>query len=147
MLHIYIYILGRVQDKGDTIISENHSVSRPPEEPLQWRHNGRNAVSNHRSLHCLLSCLLRRRSKKTSNSASLVFVRGIHRWPVNSPHKRQETRKMFPFDERYKKEWRGLSFCQRCFIKNTTCTFWTAVYRYFDGDPITCLIFVTGTVG
>ena len=24
---------------------------------------------------------------------------GIHRWPVNSPHKRLVTRKMFPFDE------------------------------------------------
>ena len=41
----------------------------------------------------------RRRSNKTSKSASLAFVRGIHRGPVNSPHKRQVTRKMFPFDD------------------------------------------------
>ena len=33
------------------------------------------------------------------SSASLVFVRGIHRWPVDSPHKRPVTRKMFPFDD------------------------------------------------
>ena len=33
------------------------------------------------------------------NSASLAFVRGIHRWPVNSPHKEPVTRKMFPFDD------------------------------------------------
>ena len=33
------------------------------------------------------------------SSASLVFVRGIHRWPVNSPHKGPVTRKMFPFDD------------------------------------------------
>ena len=26
------------------------------------------------------------------------FVRGIHRWPMNSPHKGPVTRKMFPFD-------------------------------------------------
>ena len=32
-------------------------------------------------------------------SASLAFVRGIHRGPVNSPHKCQVTRKMFPFDD------------------------------------------------
>ena len=32
-------------------------------------------------------------------SASLVCVRGIHRWPVNSPHKGPVTRKMFPFDD------------------------------------------------
>ena len=36
--------------------------------------------------------------RKHQNSASLVFVRGIHRWPVNSPHKGPVTRKMFPFD-------------------------------------------------
>ena len=28
--------------------------------------------------------------------ASLALVRGIHRWPVNSPHKGPVTRKMFP---------------------------------------------------
>ena len=32
------------------------------------------------------------------SSASLAFVRGIHRWPVNSPHKWPATRQMFPFD-------------------------------------------------
>ena len=31
-----------------------------------------------------------------SGSASLAFVRGSHRWPVNSSHR---TRKMFPFDD------------------------------------------------
>ena len=30
------------------------------------------------------------------SSASLAFVWGIHRWPVNSPHKWAVTRKMFP---------------------------------------------------
>ena len=33
------------------------------------------------------------------SSASLAFVRGIHWWPVNSPHKGPVTRKMFPFDD------------------------------------------------
>ena len=37
--------------------------------------------------------------RKYQSSASLAFVRGIHRWPVNSPHKRPATRKMFPFDD------------------------------------------------
>ena len=40
----------------------------------------------------------RRRSKKNS-SASLAFVREIHRWPVNSLHKGPVTRKMFPFND------------------------------------------------
>ena len=36
---------------------------------------------------------------KYYSSASLAFVREIHRWPVNSPHKGPVTRKMFPFDD------------------------------------------------
>ena len=36
---------------------------------------------------------------KYQSSASLAFVRGIHRWPVNSPHKGPVTWKMFPFDD------------------------------------------------
>ena len=37
--------------------------------------------------------------RKYQSSASLAFVRGIHRWPVNSPHEGPVTRKMFPFDD------------------------------------------------
>ena len=37
--------------------------------------------------------------RKHQSSASLGFVRGIHRWPVNSPHKGPVTRKIFPFDD------------------------------------------------
>ena len=66
---------------------------------LQWRHNWRDSVSNHQPRDCLLNRLFRRRSKKHQNSASLAFVWGIHRWPVNSPHKWPVTRKMFPFDD------------------------------------------------
>ena len=44
---------------------------RPTEPPftewsLQRRHNERDGVSNHRGIHCLLTCWLQRRSKKTS---------------------------------------------------------------------------------
>ena len=66
---------------------------------LQWRHNERDDVSNHRCLVYLLNRLFRRRSKNTSNPESLAFVRGIHRWPVDSPHKGLVTRKIFPFDD------------------------------------------------
>ena len=37
--------------------------------------------------------------RKHQSSASLAFVCGIHRGPVNSPHKWPVTRKMFPFDD------------------------------------------------
>ena len=50
---------------------------------LQWRHNGRNGVSNHR------------RSKKTSKSPVAGFCE--RNPPVDSPHKRPVTRKMITF--------------------------------------------------
>ena len=37
--------------------------------------------------------------RKHQSSVSLAFVRGIHRGPVNSPHKWQVTRKMQPLDD------------------------------------------------
>ena len=66
---------------------------------LRWRHNGRDSVSNHQHQDCLLNRLFRRRSKKTSKLRVTGFVLGIHRWPVNSPHKGPVTRKMFPFND------------------------------------------------
>ena len=36
---------------------------------------------------------------KHQSSASLAFVRGIHRWPVNSLYKGPVTWKMLPFDD------------------------------------------------
>ena len=40
----------------------------------------------------------KRRSKLTPKLSVTGFVRGIHLWPVNSPHKGPVTRKMFSFD-------------------------------------------------
>ena len=37
--------------------------------------------------------------RKHQSSASLAFVRGIHRWPVNSLQKGPVARKMVPFDD------------------------------------------------
>ena len=37
--------------------------------------------------------------RKHQTPALLAFVRGIHRWPVNSPHKGPVMWKMFPFDD------------------------------------------------
>ena len=37
--------------------------------------------------------------RKHQSPASLALVRGIHRGPVNSPHKWPVTRIMFPFDD------------------------------------------------
>ena len=37
--------------------------------------------------------------RKHKSSTWLVFVRGIHRWPVDSPHKETVTLILFPFDD------------------------------------------------
>ena len=66
---------------------------------LQWRHNRRAGVSNYQPYVCLFNRLFGRRWKKHQSSASLAFVREIHRAPVISPHKWQVTQKMFPFDD------------------------------------------------
>ena len=67
------------------------------EGPLQWRHNEHDGVSYHQPHDCLLNCLFRRRSKKTSKLCITGLCEGNS--PVNSPHKRPVMRKMFPFDD------------------------------------------------
>ena len=49
--------------------------------PLQWRHNGRDGVSNHQPHGCLLNHFNGRRSKKTQSSASLAFVPVTGKFP------------------------------------------------------------------
>ena len=51
---------------------------------------------------------------KHQSSASLAFVWGIHRGPVNSPHKWPVTRKMFPFDDVIM----GIRLLLSCFMLN-----------------------------
>ena len=51
---------------------------------LQWSHNERDSVSN--TSPAVYSGADHR---KHQSSTSLAFVKGFHRWPVNSPHKGQ----------------------------------------------------------
>ena len=91
---------------------------------LRWRHNGRDSVSNHQPHNRLF----RRRSKETSSSASLAFVWGIHRGPVNSPHIWPVTRKMLPFDNVI------MSFLNRIWLqlhKCATCVTWDRLNKYY----------------
>ena len=67
--------------------------------PLYWRHNDNDGVSNHQPHVCLRNRLFRRRSKKTSKLRVTGICVGNSPGPVNSPHKGPVTRKMFPFDD------------------------------------------------
>ena len=51
------------------------------------------------SLTIVYSTFYSRTDERKLRVTALAFVAGIHRWPVNSPHKGPLTRKMFPFDD------------------------------------------------
>ena len=55
--------------------------------------------------------------RKHQSSASLAYVRGIHRGPVNSPHKWPVTRKNFPFDD----------------VIMMTCIYWYVIANLIPG--------------
>ena len=70
------------------------------------------------------------------SSASLAFVWGIHRGPVNSPHKWPVTRKMFPFDDVIMQRKGTHEFIYEFLI-----VIWVAMYRNStsrNGHRMTC---------
>ena len=118
---------------------------------LRWRHNGHDSVSNHMPQDCLLKRLFRRRSKKTSKLRVIVLCVGnspvppwgIHRGPVNSPHKWPVTLKMFPFHDVILRKWEsviktrkfhGLSslwiWRERMFVDGYIDHYWSISSRY-----------------
>ena len=110
---------------------------------LRWRYSGRGSVSNHQPHDCLLNRLFRRcvaNHRKHQSSASLAFVWGIHRGPVNSPHKWSVTRKMFRFDDvimvtgRHRRWGVGVEWC------HWWCWCWYVdvmmLLHYMQGDAV-----------
>ena len=68
--------------------------------------------------------------RKHQSSASLTFVWGIHRWPVNSPHKWPLTRKMFPFDDVIMVEFSALNLRLSICNQNIAIFIWLALAKY-----------------
>ena len=66
---------------------------------LQWRHNNAMAPQITGISFVYSTVCSSADQRKHQSYASLAFVRGIHRWPVNSPHKRPVTGKIFLFDD------------------------------------------------
>ena len=64
--------------------------------------------------------------RKHQSSASRAFVRGIHRWPVNYPHKGPVTRKMFLFDDVIMPPWENE--LTHTFVRNVRT--WSVYHRY-----------------
>ena len=73
--------------------------------------------------------------RKYQNSASLAFVRVIHRWPVNSTHKLPVTRKMFPFDDvimSWSRDIEGIAMRDR----NKLGRSWGCLYSVLKTTPV-----------
>ena len=66
---------------------------------LQWRHNGRDGVSNHQSHDCVLNHIFRRRSNKTSKLRVTGLCEGNSPVTGEFPTQRASKRNMFPFDD------------------------------------------------
>ena len=92
---------------------------------LHWRHNEPDGVSNHQPRDCLLNCLFRCRRKHQS-SASLAFVRRIHRGPVDSPHKKASNAENISIWWRHNVfvKWTTKSIFQRHLNKNKNSPSW-----------------------
>ena len=68
--------------------------------PLQWRHNERDYVSNHRRLDCLVNKLFRSRSKKKSKSHVTGLCEGNSPVIDEFPAQRgSNAEKMFTYDD------------------------------------------------
>ena len=70
------------------------------------------------SMVCSIVC-----SCADQSSASLAFVRGIHRLPVNSPHKRASNAEMFPFDDIIMHK----SYGQTSLVIGITAVYWSSL--------------------
>ena len=66
---------------------------------LPWCHNKVHGVSNHQHPDCLLSRLLRRRSKKTPKRRLTGLFEGKPRVTGGFPSQRASNAEMFPFDD------------------------------------------------
>ena len=90
--------------------------------------------------------------RKHQSSASLAFVREIHRGPVNFPHKWPVTRKMFPFDDVIMK-WLSLEMyytdsfgwnLQACFLWDTGNFHWRTNAVLRQSPTVLMFVDITG---
>ena len=67
---------------------------------LQWRQRRQmSAMASQITSLTIVNSTVYSGQDQRKHRSSLAFMRGIHRWPANSPHKGPVTRKMLPFDD------------------------------------------------
>ena len=79
--------------------------------PLQWRHNGRDGVSNHQPHDCLLNRLFKRRSKKTSKPRVTGLCAGNSPMTCEFPAQRASNAENDPIWWRHHARWYFQSLC------------------------------------
>ena len=87
------------REDGTSVFSHIQKRAPAVDNTLQWRNNGAMASQITGVLVVYSTVCWGTAQREHQSCTSLAFVRRIHRWPVNSPHKRSVTRKMFPFDD------------------------------------------------
>ena len=87
---------------------------------------------NNQLLKCCSNVYSRADQRKHQRSASLAFVRGIHRWSVNSPHKWLVTRK-----ENVSIWWRHRVVFDACMV--AMCSLLIECFQWFLCHQLQCL--------
>ena len=78
---------------------EWNGMEQNRKESLRWRHNECDDISNYQLAIVYSNVYSGVDQRKHQSSTSLAFMRAIHQWTVNSPHKGPVTRKIFSFDD------------------------------------------------
>ena len=92
VISIHIYLICIFVVKGSHLPKIQRSLESGTNGISHFTWNGATFQPEAKMTKWILNADQRR---KQQSSASLAFVRGIHRRPVNSPHKWPVTRKMF----------------------------------------------------
>ena len=93
------YFLGYTVYNGLESTGEQTIIWSNTLNPLQWRHDERDDVSNHQPHDCLPNGLFRRRSKKTSKLRITGLCDGNSLVTGEFPAQRASNGEMFPFDD------------------------------------------------
>ena len=99
---------------------------------LQWRHNGRDSISNHQPHDCSLNCLFRRRSKKTSKLRITGLCAG------NSPGTGEFPAQMVSYAENVSIWWRHHEYptCHKLLMIRVHIEYWPTI----SDPPMNCWI-------
>ena len=144
---VFIYILQMKASKFYPSRQDLQYIMRYISNTLQRRHNGHDGYEITSIAIVCSTVYSGANQRKHQSSASLAFVREIHRWPVNSSHKWPVMGKMFPFDDVITYDnivsytWHG--FCWVVRLGGTVCTIYIYIYIHIYMFSVVCFVDIT----